>query len=520
MRQFLMILTVGLALAKPTYSQVAKNFVVDSIQPRMFFEFNERYFAHCWNGFPDVVYEIKSDGDFVESVFDMERVLGPDSILVTMGWKTGINHVFSYGFVDSYENGIIIREYPQFRGYDKNLNKVIDFVYPDSTSLWIKNFFQIEEDVVCFVVKEWDWTDPINLVVNNDSIVLLKVRISDSSLEIQKIPSPHPSLGFDDMDHFLLSGDKTAIIAKTYFGANQERAYRLNIQTGQSENIDISFNAVATFDNTGNKTAFIRNPIKEEKQYLFSSNEPIREGDGPFDPQNPDQKKDYLYFLNEQMEIVQYSVLMDSEYYFSYLGISEKWAAFDFFNDTIEGLSAIDFTSLDTSHSPHTGEKYSNGFFYFKKVLETNEVIERRFLSREDALGDFSADLVYNQASTGGVFFEDTGAVYLRTNPPNSVNYLERSLFSIPLNDMTLALPQESGNLHIEIYPNPTQEKLQVLSKVIGELRILNSSGQAVKELQLSGNALIDVQEFGSGVYFLEVTNTESRTSVFRFVKE
>lgn len=76
-------------------------------------------------------------------------------------------------------------------------------------------------------------------------------------------------------------------------------------------------------------------------------------------------------------------------------------------------------------------------------------------------------------------------------------------------------------NSEFVIYPNPVKEgdlNLQLLDAVGTETRVFNMLGQLVTKRAFSST--LDVSNLTSGVYFVEVTNTEGQTFVKRFIKE
>lgn len=56
----------------------------------------------------------------------------------------------------------------------------------------------------------------------------------------------------------------------------------------------------------------------------------------------------------------------------------------------------------------------------------------------------------------------------------------------------------------IQIYPNPSQGQIWVKG-VTGEVTIYNSAGQLILSKYIDGNEQIDLSEFGSGLYFINI---------------
>ena len=71
----------------------------------------------------------------------------------------------------------------------------------------------------------------------------------------------------------------------------------------------------------------------------------------------------------------------------------------------------------------------------------------------------------------------------------------------------------------IEIYPNPTSNKLFIKSKKINieKIEVYSISGKRIKEYH-QANGAIDISTLANGMYFLEIISTQNR-SVQRFIK-
>ena len=72
------------------------------------------------------------------------------------------------------------------------------------------------------------------------------------------------------------------------------------------------------------------------------------------------------------------------------------------------------------------------------------------------------------------------------------------------------SLKENSSELNINIYPNPTEDKINIELKneIKGNVVITNQLGQVVKEMNIDGKELtIDIEDLTSGIYFINVSN-------------
>ena len=72
------------------------------------------------------------------------------------------------------------------------------------------------------------------------------------------------------------------------------------------------------------------------------------------------------------------------------------------------------------------------------------------------------------------------------------------------------SLKENSSELNINIYPNPTEDKINIElnNETKGNVVITNQLGQVVKEMNIDGKELtIDIEDLTSGIYFINVSN-------------
>jgi hypothetical protein len=137
----------------------------------------------------------------------------------------------------------------------------------------------------------------------------------------------------------------------------------------------------------------------------------------------------------------------------------------------------------------------------------------------------------FQNAIAAGAAFEANGienaeAVYMGDGNHNEC--ILPSLTDVYYWFDTLRSPcQESGlqylkTEHVELFPNPVSDELQVMIKSPGkhELLVLDGFGRSVYHLkEISGNTSIALSDFESGVYFVEVRSSD-HSVIQKIIKE
>jgi hypothetical protein len=81
----------------------------------------------------------------------------------------------------------------------------------------------------------------------------------------------------------------------------------------------------------------------------------------------------------------------------------------------------------------------------------------------------------------------------------------------------TLTIKTETLNDIVRVYPNPTTDKIIIVSNFPQHSTLFNTAGQKI----LESNALeLDVTDLPSGVYLLNLQNTENQISTFKIIKK
>ena len=81
----------------------------------------------------------------------------------------------------------------------------------------------------------------------------------------------------------------------------------------------------------------------------------------------------------------------------------------------------------------------------------------------------------------------------------------------------TLTIKTETLNDLVRVYPNPTTDKIVIVSNFPQHSTLFNTAGQKI----LESNALeLDVTDLPTGVYLLNLQNTQNQISTFKIIKK
>ena len=130
------------------------------------------------------------------------------------------------------------------------------------------------------------------------------------------------------------------------------------------------------------------------------------------------------------------------------------------------------------------------------------------------------ADLVLEVLTTNGVWTSVLASID-EANNTLSYDFTEFVGFtSVTASDMSATLTVKPALLdgYVRVYPNPTTDFLHILSKTAQKATMFNTTGQKI--LEANNATALDVIDLPSGVYLLNLINSQNQISTFKIIKK
>ena len=130
------------------------------------------------------------------------------------------------------------------------------------------------------------------------------------------------------------------------------------------------------------------------------------------------------------------------------------------------------------------------------------------------------ADLVLEVLSTNGVWTSVLANID-EANNTLSYDFTEFVGFtSVTASDMSATLTVKPALLdgYVRVYPNPTTDFLHIVSKTAQKATMFNTTGQKI--LETNNATALDVIDLPSGVYLLNLINSQNQISTFKIIKK
>ena len=127
--------------------------------------------------------------------------------------------------------------------------------------------------------------------------------------------------------------------------------------------------------------------------------------------------------------------------------------------------------------------------------------------------------LVLETQSADGTWTAHSPTVKDATNKTLSYDFtaLEFTKITASSEDASLTVEEIATTDFVKVYPNPTTDKLIIVSKNIQKSILYNVSGQSVLE---SDRNELNVSELPTGIYLLHTTNSQNQLSTFKVIKK
>ena len=130
------------------------------------------------------------------------------------------------------------------------------------------------------------------------------------------------------------------------------------------------------------------------------------------------------------------------------------------------------------------------------------------------------ADLVLEVLSPNGVWTSVLANID-EANNTLSYDFTEFVGFtSVTASDMSATLTVKPALLdgYVRVYPNPTTDFLHIVSKTAQKATMFNTTGQKI--LETNNATALDVIDLPSGVYLLNLINSQNQISTFKIIKK
>lgn len=139
--------------------------------------------------------------------------------------------------------------------------------------------------------------------------------------------------------------------------------------------------------------------------------------------------------------------------------------------------------------------------------------------SDDDLNGIDKTKLVLETQSADGTWTAHSPTVKDATNNTLSYDFtaLEFTKITASSEDASLTVEEIAATDFVKVYPNPTTDKLIIVSKNLQKSILYNVSGQSVLE---SDRNELNVSELPTGIYILHTTNTQNQLSTFKVIKK
>jgi hypothetical protein len=137
----------------------------------------------------------------------------------------------------------------------------------------------------------------------------------------------------------------------------------------------------------------------------------------------------------------------------------------------------------------------------------------------DDLNGIDKTKLVLETQSADGTWTAHSPTVKDATNNTLSYDFtaLEFTKITASSEDASLTVEEIAATDFVKVYPNPTTDKLIIVSKNIQKSILYNVSGQSVLE---SDRNELNVSELPTGIYLLHTTNSQNQLSTFKIIKK
>ncbi len=183
---------------------------------------------------------------------------------------------------------------------------------------------------------------------------------------------------------------------------------------------------------------------------------------------------------------------------------------------TISGPNTLDRSNVPVVVGDNTS--VSRVYELSAELSDYKGILNFKYLESEL---NFTAegDLVLEVLDTNGVWI-NVEPVLDAVNNNLSYDFTELISFtSVTASDVSATLTVKPVLLdgYVRVYPNPTTDFLHIVSNTAQKATLFNTAGQKI--LETNNATALDVIDLPSGVYLLNLTNSQNQISTFKIIK-
>ena len=184
---------------------------------------------------------------------------------------------------------------------------------------------------------------------------------------------------------------------------------------------------------------------------------------------------------------------------------------------TISGPNTLDRSNVPVVVGDNTS--VSRVYELSAELSDYKGILNFKYLESEL---NFTAegDLVLEVLDTNGVWI-NVEPVLDAVNNNLSYDFTELISFtSVTASDVSATLTVKPVLLdgYVRVYPNPTTDFLHIVSNTAQKATLFNTAGQKI--LETNNATALDVIDLPSGVYLLNLTNSQNQISTFKIIKK
>jgi len=184
---------------------------------------------------------------------------------------------------------------------------------------------------------------------------------------------------------------------------------------------------------------------------------------------------------------------------------------------TISGPNIIDRSNVPIVVGDNTSINRVYGLS--AELSNYSGILNFKFLESE-LNSILEADLVLEVLNTNGVWTSVLASID-EANNILSYDFTEFVGFtSVTASDVSATLTVKPVLLdgYVLVYPNPTTDFLHIVSKTAQKATLFTTAGQKI--LETNNATALDVIDLPSGVYLLNLTNSQNQISTFKIIKK